>query len=228
MFTGLIEAICTVKSVLQSADGLLLTIDLGKLAEDSKIGDSIAINGVCLTIAGINPAINPSRAGSRDGGAKHIAGFEISSETLRISTLGRLKSGSLVNAERAMKATDRFGGHFVLGHIDGTATIKAIKRAGQFADMEFAAEPELLDQMIVKGSVAVDGISLTVASMDDHSFSVALIPETLKKTTLGSAKVSDMVNIETDIIVKTIKKQLDKILPQRQPLTVEKLREMGF
>ena len=228
MFTGLIETICTVKSVLQSAGGLLLTVDLGKLAEDCKIGDSIAINGVCLTIAGINPAINPSRAESRDGGAKHIAGFEISSETLRISTLGKIKSGSQVNVERAMKATDRFGGHFVLGHIDGTATIKAIKRTGQFADMVFTARPELLSQMVVKGSVAVDGISLTIAKMDDCGFSVALIPETLKRTTLGTAKVGDVVNIETDIIVKTIKKQLDKILPQRQQLTIERLRQLGF
>ncbi len=127
-----------------------------------------------------------------------------------------------------MKATDRFGGHFVQGHIDGTATIKAIKRQGGFADMEFAAEPELLSQMVVKGSVAVDGISLTIASLNRSSFSVALIPQTLKKTTLGTAKVGDAVNIETDIIVKTIKSYLDQILPQKQTLTVEKLKELGF
>ena len=213
MFTGLIEAICTVKLVRQGGGGVLLAIDLGKLAEDSKIGDSIAINGVCLTIAEL---------------AGNIATFELSAETLRKSALGRLKPSSPVNVERAMKATDRFGGHFVLGHIDGTATISAIKRSGQFADMDFAADRELLSQMVVKGSVAVDGISLTVAGMDEHSFSVALIPETLKKTTLGQAKVGDVVNIETDIIVKTIQKQLTKIVPQEQTLTVEKLREMGF
>jgi len=219
MFTGLIEAICTVKSIRHSG-GAALTVDLGELAQDCKIGDSIAVSGVCLTIAGINPAIN--------GGAKHIAGFEISPETLRISTLGRLKPESPVNVERAMKATDRFGGHFVQGHIDGTATIKAIQRHGDFADITFTAERKLLEQMVVKGSVAVDGISLTIASIDGNSFSVALIPQTLKRTTLGIAKVGDVVNIETDIIVKTIKKQLDKILPQRQPFTVERLRELGF
>ena len=216
MFTGLIEAICTVKSVLQNAGGLLLTMDLGKLAEDSKIGDSIAINGACLTIAEL---------------AGNLATFQLSAETLTKSALGRLKPSSLVNVERAMKATDRFGGHFVQGHIDGTATIKAIKRTGQFADMEFAASPELLSQMVVKGSVAVDGISLTIASMDERSFSVALIPETLKKTTLGTAKVGDAVNIETDIIVKTIKSQMESTfggLPQEQPLTVERLRQLGF
>jgi len=213
MFTGLIEAICTIKSVRPGAGGLTLAIDLGRLAEDCKIGDSIAINGSCLTIAEL---------------AGNLATFELSTETLTKSTLGRLKSSSPVNVERAMKATDRFGGHFVLGHIDGIATIKAIKRQGQFADIEFAADPELLNQMVVKGSVAVDGISLTIASTDNSSFSVAIIPETLKKTTLCTVKVGDAVNIETDIIVKTIKKQLEKILPQKQALTVEKLREMGF
>jgi len=228
MFTGLIEAICTVKSVLQNAGGLLLTMDLGKLAEDSKIGDSIAINGACLTIAEL---------------AGNLTTFQLSAETLTKSALGRLKPSSSVNVERAMKATDRFGGHFVQGHIDGTATIKAIKRTGQsvlrsstatkdeFADMEFAASPELLSQMVVKGSVAVDGISLTIASRDERSFSVALIPETLKKTTLGTAKVGDVVNIETDIIVKTIKSQMESAfggLPQEQPLTVERLRQLGF
>ncbi|MHC4172503.1 MAG: riboflavin synthase [Planctomycetota bacterium] len=215
MFTGLIEAICTVKSVSQRAggDGLSLTIDLGKLANNSNIGDSIAINGTCLTLA------------SLEG---NLASFELSTETLTKSYLGELRPPSLVNVERAIKATDRFGGHIVQGHIDGIATIKAIKKTGQFADIRFAADAELLDRMIVKGSVAVDGISLTIASMDETSFSVAIIPETLKKTTLGKAKTGDCVNIETDIIVKTIKRQLEKILPQKQSLTAEKLKELGF
>ncbi len=213
MFTGLIEAICRVKSVRRSRGGLLLTIDLGKPADESKIGDSIAINGVCLTVARL------------DGG---LATFDISSETLTKSNLGKLKSSSPVNVELALKATGRFGGHFVQGHIDGAATIKAINKQGQFADIKFAAGAELLDQMVVKGSVAVDGISLTIASMNKNSFSVAIIPETLKKTTLGEAKIGDAVNIETDIIVKTVKKQLEKTLPQEQPLTMEKLRELGF
>jgi len=213
MFTGLIEAVCTVKSVRQGENTMLLTIDLGELADDNKIGDSIAINGVCLTIAKL------------EGG---IATFELSGETLAKSTLAKLKPSSQVNVERAVKADGRFGGHFVQGHIDGTATIKAIDKRGQFADMEFAAQAELLDAMVVKGSVAVDGISLTIASMDQNSFSVALIPETLKKTTLSKIKIGDEVNIETDIIVKTIKKQLEKILPQKQSLTAEKLKELGF
>ena len=126
MFTGLIEALCTVKSVRQTAGGLLLTVDLSKLTDETKIGDSIAINGVCLTIARLNGT---------------IAAFDLSSETLTKSTLGKLKPSSQVNAERAVRAGDRFGGHFVTGHIDGTAIIKTIDKHGQFADIKFAAGP---------------------------------------------------------------------------------------
>jgi riboflavin synthase len=213
MFTGLIEAICTIRSVRQTGGGLLLTVDLGKISDESKIGDSIAINGVCLTVAKL------------DG---KIATFDVSGETLTKSTLGRLKPSSPVNAELALKATDRFGGHFVAGHIDGTAAIKTIEKQGRFDNIKFAASPELLDQMVAKGSVAVDGISLTITNIDQNSFSVALIPQTLEKTTLGKAKIGDTVNIETDIIVKTAKKQLEKILPKNQTLTVEKLKQLGF
>ena len=213
MFTGLIEAVCTVKSVRSTDGAMHMTVDLGKLAGESKIGDSIAINGVCLTVSKLRGS---------------LADFDVSGETLAKSTLGRLKPASEVNTELAMKAGDRFGGHIVQGHIDGTAMIKAIDKRGRFADMKFAAKSELLDQMVVKGSVAVDGISLTVADMDQTSFSAAIIPETLEKTTLGTAKIGDVVNIETDIITKTIKKQLDKILPQEQRLTAERLKELGF
>jgi len=213
MFTGLIKSICTVKSAYTADGGMRLTVDLDKLAEESKIGDSIAINGVCLTVSQLRGS---------------LADFEVSSETLTKSTLGRLKSSSPVNAEPAVKATDRFGGHFVLGHVDGIATIKTIRRQGEFADIKFAASSELLAQVVVKGSVAVDGISLTIADMDEDSFNISIIPETLKKTTLGRAKIGDMVNIETDIIVKTIRSEFDKILPQKQELTAERLKELGF
>jgi riboflavin synthase len=213
MFTGLIEAMCTVKSAYTTGGGMRLSVDLGSLGGECKVGDSIAINGVCLTIAHLR------------GG---LAEFDVSSETLTKSTLGKLKPSSTVNAELAMKATDRFGGHFVLGHVDGIATIKKIEQQGQFADIKFAANPALLAQMVVKGSVAVDGISLTISDMNQYCFSVSIIPETLKKTTLGQAKIGDTVNIETDIIVKTIKKQLEKILPPGQKLTIERLKELGF
>ena len=213
MFTGLIQAICTIKSVRPAPRAMVLTVELGDLAQDAKIGDSIAINGVCLTVS--------QKAGS-------CASFEVSSETMAKSAVGALKPQAKVNAESALKPTDRFGGHFVQGHIDGTATIKQVQRQGEFADITFAAGPELLSQMVVKGSVAVDGVSLTIAAMDNRTFTVAVIPQTLQTTTLGTAKPGDSVNIETDIIVKTAIKQLQSILPQTGKLSVERLKEMGF
>lgn len=213
MFTGLIEKICFVKSVRQSTESMLLTIDLGELAEKSKAGDSIAVNGVCLTVAKLQGS---------------LASFDVSTETLAKSTLGKLKPSSEVNIERSLKASDRFGGHFVLGHIDGTATINTIDKKGEFANIKFAAGHNLLEAIVVKGSVAVDGISLTIANVERNSFGVSIIPETLKRTTLGKAKTGDFVNIETDIIVKTIKRQLDEILPKKQSLTAEKLKQLGY
>jgi riboflavin synthase len=213
LFTGLIEAVCRVSSARRNAGSMDLTVDLGTLAGEAAIGDSIAVNGVCLTITRLKDA---------------LATFNVSGETLAKSALARLKTASPVNIERALRPTDRLGGHIVQGHIDGTATIKAIGKRGQFADIRFAADSQLLDQMVVKGSVAVDGVSLTIADMDGNSFRTALIPETLAKTTLGKAVIGDVVNIETDIIAKIIKKQLDKILPRRQELTIDKLKQLGF
>jgi riboflavin synthase len=213
MFTGLIEQVCTVKSVRRSAESMELAIDLGELAGESKIGDSIAISGVCLTVSRL---------------MGNLATFDVSSETLAKSNLGKLNIGSKVNVELSMKIGDRFGGHIVQGHVDGVAVIKAVDKRGEFVDIGFEAERELLNQMVVKGSVAVDGISLTIAGMEPNSFRAALIPETLNRTTLGVAKIGDIVNIENDIISKIIKKQLENILPQGQTLTVEKLKQLGF
>ena len=214
MFTGIIEGLGEVKLSTGSADTgpLQLKIELGQLAEGCKAGDSLSVNGVCLTVTGLQNT---------------AASFDVGGETLSKSNLDRLRSGSKVNIERSLKADSRFGGHFVLGHTDGTATIKKIERKGRFADMTFAADKELLDNMIPKGSVAVDGISLTIAKLDDNGFTVALIPETLKNTTLGFAKAGDKVNIETDVIIRTIKKYVEKLLPT-EGLTVEKLKNLGF
>lgn len=220
MFTGLIEAVCTVKSVRRNAGTVQLAIDLGPLTGTAALGDSIAVNGVCLTVAKL------------EGSA---ASFDVSGETLAKSTLGGLKAGASVNIERALAANGRFGGHFVLGHVDGTATIKKIEKKvdstssprAEFANITFAAEKNLLDNIVAKGSVAVDGISLTIAELNKDSFTVALIPETIKRTTLGTAKPGDRVNIETDLIVKTIKKHLERLLPKRD-LTIEKLQSLGF
>jgi len=192
---------------------MVLTIDLGQLADECKIGDSIAIDGVCLTVTKLQGK---------------LASFDVGAETMSKSSLSELKSSSQVNVERAMKATDRFGGHFVLGHIDGTAKIQAIDRHGDFTDITFSADTELLEAMVVKGSVAVDGISLTIVKLDRNSFSVALIPQTLRETTLNRAKIGDSINIENDIIIKTVKKRLDEILSKKQPLTADRLKQLGF
>ena len=214
MFTGLIEAVCEVRSVSSGgAGGGSLVVDLGALAEDCRLGDSVAISGACLTATRI------------EGTA---VTFALSPETLAKSTLGSLRPPAKVNVERAMKATDRFGGHIVQGHVDGTGAVRAVKTLGEFADMEFDVEQELLTQMVPKGSVAIDGVSLTVASVAPQSFRVAAIPETLARTTLGGARTGQRVNIEVDIVVKIVRRQLEAMLPSQRPLTVERLHEMGY
>jgi riboflavin synthase len=213
MFTGLIEMLGKVTAVRKTAAGMGLVVDIGAMAAGAKIGDSIAVSGVCLTVAKIS-----GRA----------AEFDVSGETVARSTLGKLSIGAAVNLEQAMRADGRFGGHIVQGHIDGTAAVKDIRKKGDFYDVTFAAPKELLDEIVVKGSVAVDGISLTVAAMDKESFAVAVIPVTWKHTTLGKLKIGGAVNIETDVIVKTIKKQIGLMLGEGNGLTAEKLREMGY
>lgn len=213
MFTGLIEKVCGVKSARRNGDSIKLSVDIGNFSAECKIGDSIAVSGACLTVTAINGS---------------IAGFDASAETLEKSTLGKLTAGAAVNIERAMKADSRFGGHFVQGHVDGTAKVEKITQYGNFRQIRFAAEKNLLEQMVSKGSVAVDGISLTIASMDEKGFEVSVIPETFNKTILGKAKVGDSVNIEIDLIVKVIQKQLSNILPAKNGLTIEKLQELGF
>jgi riboflavin synthase len=213
MFTGLIENLGKVTAVRKTAAGMGLVVDIGATAAGAKIGDSIAVNGVCLTVSKISGT---------------SAEFDVSGETLARSTLGKSIASGVVNLEQAMRVDGRFGGHIVQGHIDGTGTVKDIHKKGDFYDVTFAAPKELLNEMVVKGSVAVDGISLTVAAMDKESFSVAIIPVTWEHTTLGKMKKGDSVNIETDVIVKTIKKQIALMLGEGKGLTAEKLREMGY
>ena len=215
MFTGLIEGKGEVKAVAPSggSGGGTLTVDLGALADDCRLGDSIAINGACLTVTRLDGT---------------VATFGMSAETLAKTTLGRLRVRMKVNVERAMKADGRFGGHIVQGHVDGVGTLRAVNKQGDFADLEFGVGTDLLDQMVVKGSVSVDGVSLTVAALGPESFRVAAIPETLDRTTLGAARIAQQVNIEIDIIVKVVRRQLEQILPGRTGLTVERLQQMGF
>jgi riboflavin synthase len=213
MFTGIVEAIGTVKTARCEAGGKVISVDLAELAEGLKVGDSIAVNGVCLTV---------SRLAGRFGE------FDVSDETLATSAMDKVRAGMSVNLERAMSADGRFGGHIVLGHVDGVAKIKVVERKGDFAEIRFATEGDLLDEMVVKGAVCVDGVSLTIAKMDDSSFSVSVIPTTLKASTLGTSKAGDSVNVETDIITKTVKKQFEKMVQAKEPLTAERLKECGF
>lgn len=214
MFTGIIEAKGIVKAFRgASGGGAVLTVELGNVAEGVRPGDSIAVNGLCLTVSKLT-------------GPK--AEFDVSPQSLEITTIGNLKASEPVNLERAMAADGRFGGHIVQGHIDGTGKVAAITKQGNFTKIRFTADANLIDNMAPKCSVAVDGISLTAAAVDGDGFDVAIIPTTLTETTLGKARVGDTVNIETDIIVKVVKKQLAKILPAAEGLTVDNLKDMGF
>jgi riboflavin synthase len=213
MFTGLIQQVCSVKGLSKDGSTAALTVDLGPLAGQTKTGDSVAINGVCLTITKL---------------AGTLATFDLSSETIAKTNLGGLTADSRVNTELAMTPTDRFGGHFILGHVDGTAKIKRIDRKDSFATIEFSINRDLLEQMVPLGCVAVDGVSLTIVFLGPDSFTVSLIPRTLEHTTLGKAKIADTVNIETDIIVKAVSQHLAKLLKTKTGLTLEDLKQQGF
>jgi riboflavin synthase len=208
----LIENIGKVRSVIGRGGGLELCVELGIVAEGTAVGDSIAVDGVCLTVSKLKSS---------------EAVFDVSGETVSRSTLLELKCGDEVNLERAMSAAGRFGGHIVQGHVDGVGRISRIDKKGEFADFTVEADSSLLDEMVVKGSVAVDGISLTVAGLDSKSFTMSLIPVTVSETTWKNSRVSDRVNIETDIIIKTVKKQLER-MTGTGGLTEEKLRGLGF
>lgn len=214
MFTGLIEAIGTVRQAQLRGGQMNLEVNLGpSVSQGTRLGDSIAVNGVCLTVSELH------------GGC---ARFDISGESLSKTTLKHLTSGSKVNLERAISAQGRFGGHFVQGHIDGTGTIAAIRKQGDYATFRFSAPPELLTQMVLKGSVAVDGVSLTIAALDQSGFEVALIPTTLRDTIWHLSSVGDAVNIETDMLLKMVRRQIEQLLPESGTLTAENLKSLGF
>jgi riboflavin synthase len=213
MFTGLIEAVCSLRRLTRKGAAGLLEVDLGPLAGQVALGESISVNGCCLTVCNKQPP---------------VVAFDASPETIAKTTFSSLKPSALLNIERAMLADGRFGGHIVQGHVDGAGRISAIAKQSDFAVFTFSAPPALLDEIVVKGSIAVDGISLTVASLDGKGFSVAVIPVTLANTNLRNASVGDAVNIETDIIGKMVKKQLAKMTGGKVPLSVDKLGEYGF
>ena len=198
MFTGLVEEKGSVVSIEPINDGtaIELTVAANVVHADANIGDSIAINGCCLTVIKI------------DGGR---LSFEAGSETLSRTNLGELETGSPVNLERALAVGQRMGGHYVSGHIDDLATVDQRNEDGQWAEFWFRVPSEWTKQMANKGSVAIDGISLTLVEVQADRFSVALIPHTLAATTLGDRNVGDTVNIETDLLAKYVQQQLASI-----------------
>jgi riboflavin synthase len=186
MFTGLVAGTGTIRSL---SDGRLEVET--PLAAELTPGDSIAVNGVCLT------ALDPTSDGFR---------ADVMPETLRRTSLGPLGSGDPVNLELPLRASDRLGGHFVQGHADGTGTVESLREEGFARVVRIAAPPELLRYVVEKGSIAVDGVSLTVSAVDEEAFEVSLIPETLERTTLGAAAPGRTVNLEVDVLAKYLEK----------------------
>lgn len=193
MFTGLIEEQGRVEGLEKKSNLFVLKISAPEIFKGTKLGDSVSIDGVCLTVVDIKKPRNLS--------------FEMMKETIKKTTLQDLKSGSFVNLERALKAGSRLGGHFVTGHADGVGTIQKIVKQKKYVEFRISLDKNLKRFLVPKGSVAIDGVSLTVGKVNSKFFSIYLIPYTLKLTTLGIKKEGDRVNIETDVLAKYVRHQ---------------------
>lgn len=216
MFTGIVEEMGTIAGIQKGAKSAILTIQAQKVFSDIHIGDSIALNGVCLTVTSFS-------------GNTYTA--DVMNETLRRSSLGSLTIGSKVNLERAMAANGRFGGHIVSGHIDGTGTITKVEKDDNAIWYTIAAEESLMKYIVEKGSIAIDGISLTVVKRSDMDFAISMIPHTAKETVLSQKKPGDIVNLENDIVGKYIEQLMHyekKEEKKESRLTKEFLLQAGF
>jgi len=191
VFTGLVQDLGTVDRVDQNAGGVRLSVRSPLAAELSE-GDSIAVNGVCLTAVGMC--------------GEELFGADVMHETLRRSSLGEVQPGSQVNLELPLRAADRLGGHIVQGHVDGLGVVREVREEGFARVVSIDADPSLLRYVVEKGSIAVDGVSLTVAEIGEDWFAVSLIPETLGRTTLGAARPGNPVNLEVDVLAKHLEK----------------------
>jgi riboflavin synthase len=190
MFTGLVQDLGSVRAVENEPAGSRLEVETA-LASELSEGDSVAVNGVCLTAVSV-----------ADGAFR----ADVMAETLRRSSLGPLAAGDPVNLELPLRPEDRLGGHFVQGHVDGTGTVEDVTVEGFANVVRIACGPEILRYVVEKGSIAVDGVSLTVADTDDEGFTVSLIPETIERTTLGGAAPGRIVNLEVDVLAKYVEK----------------------
>jgi len=212
VFTGIIEEIGKIQGIQKGVSSAVLSIQASEIMQDIHLGDSIAVNGVCLTASSIFP--NSFTA-------------DVMHETLNRSALGKLRAGSSVNLERAMAANGRFGGHIVSGHIDGTGTVSEIRRDDNALWYTIKTSLSVLRYIIEKGSIAIDGISLTVARVNKDSFSVSIIPHTASLTTLSSRRVGDSVNLENDCIGKYVERLMGKEV-KNNTITAGFLAEHGF
>jgi riboflavin synthase len=198
VFTGIIESVGEVVSVTADAEFARIEVNAEELARGVKLGDSIAINGACLTVAAM--------AGDR-------LSFDAVRETLDCTNLGDLEKGSRVNLERAMPAAGRLDGHIVQGHVDATGTVRRLERSGDDVQFFVACPGDFSDLLVEKGSVAIDGVSLTVVGVEPEGFDVALIPHTLRETNLGERERGHRINLEADILGKYMRKYLERMLP---------------
>jgi riboflavin synthase len=212
VFTGIIEEIGKIQTICKGPESSFLSVQAKKIMEDVRLGDSIAVNGVCLTVTAFSQG-----------------GFtaDVMNETYNRSSLGSLSTGSPVNLERAMPANGRFGGHIVSGHIDGTGTVSAIQKDDNAVWYTIKTTPDILRYIIEKGSVAIDGISLTVAKVKRDSFSVSVIPHTASMTILPDRRIGDMVNLENDCIGKYVERLMGIQQPEHN-ITAGFLKKYGF
>lgn len=214
MFTGIIEEIGKVERIQSSSQAIVLTIKASKVLEDVHLGDSISVNGVCLTVTTYtNSAFT----------------VDVMPETVKATSLNSLVQGSLVNLERAMAANGRFGGHFVSGHVDGIGKIVKKQKEANAVYYEIQLEETLTDTLILKGSITIDGVSLTIFGLEKNKVTVSLIPHTISETIVGGKEVGDIVNIECDMLGKYVKKFVLKDVPQvKSSLSESFLKEHGF
>lgn len=211
MFTGIIEELGTVQTLKQSTQSMELSIRASKILECVQLGDSIAVNGVCLTV--------------KEFTSNYFVA-DVMPETVNATSLQQLKVGSIVNLERAMAANGRFGGHIVSGHVDGVATILRKRPVANAVYVDLKMSKDLLTNCIVKGSITIDGTSLTIFHVTDSTITISLIPHTYKETVLGMKQVGEMVNIETDLIGKYVAKHLAN--QTKGNITIDFLQKAGF
>lgn len=213
MFTGLVEGVGEIRGVKRQAEGLRLSVALPFAAAELVLGESVAVAGACLTVVEVT-----SRA----------AAFEVSPETLDRTTLALKKAGDRVNLERALRLGDRLGGHLVTGHVDGRGVLRERREGPEHVQLQFEMPAALSRYVIEKGSIAVDGVSLTVNTCQGQNFTVNIIPHTAQATTLGNLRVGGQVNLETDIIGKYVEKLLGLKSPEAAGVTAEFLARHGF